>query len=105
MPNTPTVVGIIPGDIMLCYNGTVPSQGATFMGTLGFNPYTYFTVNLNASKGAVGNILWMKNYDPPANNVTVLEAGIDPVNRVFVEDIRETQTYVGYSMDTGAKLW
>jgi outer membrane protein assembly factor BamB len=105
MPNTPTVVGIIPGDIMLCYNGTLPSQGATFMGTLGFSPYTYFTVNLNASKGTIGNILWMKNYDPPANNVTVLEAGIDPVNRVFVEDLRETQTYVGYSIDTGAKLW
>ena len=105
MPNTPTVVGMIPGDIMLCYNGTVPSQGATFMGTLGFSPYTYFTVNLNASKGAIGSILWMKNYDPPANNVTVLEAGIDPVNRVFVEDLRETQTYVGYSIDSGAKLW
>ena len=89
--------------MMLCYNGTLPSQGATFMGTLGFSPYTYFAVSLKPE--TLGQILWMKNYDPPANNVTVLEAGIDPVNRVFVEDLRETQTYVGYSMDTGAKLW
>ena len=103
MPNTPTVVGIIPNDMMLFYNGTLPSQGATFMGSLSFTPYTYFAVSLKPE--TLGQILWMKNYDPPANNITVIEAGIDPVNRVFVEDLRETQTFVGYSMDTGAKLW
>ena len=103
MPNSPTVVGIIPNDMMLCYNGTLPSQGATFMGSLSFVPYTYFAVSLKPE--TLGQILWMKNYDPPANNITVLEEGIDPINRVFVEDLRETQTLVGYSMDTGAKLW
>ena len=102
---SPTVVGAIPGDIMLLYNGTLPSQGATFMGTLGFNPYTYFAINLNASKGTVGSVLWTKTYNPPPNNITVLEAGIDPVNRVFVEDLRETQTFVGYNLDTGDYLW
>lgn len=101
----PTVVGAIPGDIMLCYNGSLPSEGATFMGTLGFTPYTYFAVNLNASRGAVGSVLWWNTLQPPAGNATVLEGGIDPVNRVFVEDLRETQTWVGYSLDTGAKLW
>jgi len=101
----PTVVGAIRGDIMLCYNGSLPSQGSTFMGTLGFNPYTYFAVNLNASKGIVGSVLWWNTLQPPAGNLTVLEAGIDPVNRVFVEDLRETQNFVGYSLDTGAKLW
>ncbi len=103
MPSAPTVIGIIPNDMMLCENGTLPSQGATFMGSLSFVPYTYFAVSLKPE--TLGQILWMKNYDPPANNITVLEAGIDPVNRVFVEDLRETQTFVGYSMDTGAKLW
>jgi hypothetical protein len=105
MTPAPTVVGAIRGDIMLLYNGTLPSQGATFMGTLGFNPYTYFAINLNASKGQVGNVLWTKTYNPPPNNITVLEAGIDPVNRVFVENLRETQTFVGYSLDDGTKLW
>jgi hypothetical protein len=100
---TPTVIGIIPNDMMLCQNGTLPSQGATFMGSLSFVPYTYFAVSLKPA--TLGQILWMKNYDPPANNITVLLAGFDPVNRVFVEDLRETQTFVGYSMDTGAKLW
>jgi hypothetical protein len=101
----PTVVGAIRGDIMLIYNGTLPSQGATFMGTLGFLPYTYFAINLNASRGTIGSVLWSKNYNPPAGNLTVLEAGIDPVNRVFVEDLRETQTYVGYDLDTGNYKW
>jgi len=100
-----TVVGAIPGDIMLLYNGTLPSQGATFMGTLGFNPYQYFAINLNASKGTVGSLLWSNTLQPPAGNITVLEAGIDPVNRVFVEDLRETQTFVGYNLDTGAYMW
>ena len=100
-----TVVGAIPGDIMLLYNGTLPSQGATFMGTLGFNQYTYFAINLNSSKGDIGKLLWSSNVQPPAGNLTVLEAGIDPVNRVFVEDLRETQTFVGYNLDSGAYLW
>ncbi|MBT0159933.1 PQQ-binding-like beta-propeller repeat protein [Candidatus Bathyarchaeota archaeon A05DMB-2] len=105
MTSAPTIVGAIPGDIMLLYNGSLPSQGATFMGTLGFNPYTYFAINLNASKGQIGSILWMKTYNPPPGNLTVLEAGIDPVNRVFVENLRETQNFVGYDLDTGDKLW
>ncbi len=100
---SPTVIGIIPNDMMLLQNGTLPSQGATFMGSLSFVPYTYFAVSLKPE--TLGQILWMKNYDPPANNITVLEEGIDSVNRVFVEDLRETQTLIGYSLDTGAKLW
>jgi hypothetical protein len=103
MPTAPTIVGVIDDDIMICQNGTLPSQGATFMGSLSFAPYTYFAVSLKPESR--GQILWMKNYDPPAGNITVLLAGIDPVNRVFVEDLRETQTFVGYSMDNGAKVW
>ena len=100
-----TVVGAILGDIMVLYNGTLPSQGATFMGTLGFNPYTYFAINLNASKGKIGDLLWSTTLQPPPGNITVLEQGIDPVNRVFVENLRETQTWVGYDLDSGKYLW
>jgi hypothetical protein len=106
MPSAPTVLYTIRGDMMLCMNGSFPSNAPSmFMGTLGFNPYTYFAVNLNASKGAIGSILWMKTYDPPAGNKTVLFAGVDPINRVFVENYREDVNFVGYSLDTGAKLW
>jgi len=103
MPNAPTIVGVIDDDIMILQNGTLPSQGATFMGQLSFAPYTYTAVSLKPE--SLGQVLWMKNYDAPAGNITVLLAGIDPVNRVFVENLRETQTFVGYSMDSGAKVW
>jgi hypothetical protein len=104
--STPTVLYTIYGDMMLCMNGSFPSNAPSmFMGTYGFNPYTYFAVNLNASKGAIGNILWMKTYDPPEGNKTVLFAGVDPINRVFVENHREDVNFVGYNLDTGAKMW
>lgn len=101
--NPVTIVQCIYNDTMLCYNGTLPGQGATFMGSNSWTPYTYFAVSLKP--GTYGNITWMQTYQPPAGNLTVLEAGVDRVNRVFTENLRETNNFVGYSLDTGAKLW
>jgi hypothetical protein len=100
-----TVIQTIFNDIMLVRNGSLPSSGSPFMGTFGYNPYTYFAVNLNPDNGPLGSILWRKNYDPAPDNVTVLEVGVDPVNRVFVENWRETIQFVGYDLDTGNKIW
>ena len=101
-----TVVGAIQGNVLLAYSGNLPSLGADFMGTQSDTPYTYFTLNIDQSTpSSLGTVIWHQTETPPPNNVTVLEAGIDPVNRVFVENWRETQQYVGYSLDTGAKLW
>jgi outer membrane protein assembly factor BamB len=102
--NPVTVVGAFCNDILICRNGSLPSVGTSFYAT-SWTPYTYFAVNLNASKGQIGSILWMKTYDPPAGNVTVLNSGIDPVARVFYETYKEKMQYIAYSMDTGAKLW
>jgi hypothetical protein len=100
-----TTVGALFNDMILCYNGTLPSQGGGFLGTASSAPYTYFAINLNASKGAIGKMLWSKTYNPPASNASVLEGGLDPVNRVFIEEYRETAQFVGYSLDTGQYLW
>jgi outer membrane protein assembly factor BamB len=107
MKSAPTVVQALYNDMVICYNGSLPSSGSVFMGTLGFNPYTYFAINLNPDRAGydVGDLLWMKTFNAPANNVTVLEAGVDPVNRVFVENYRETNQFVGYSLDNGSLLW
>jgi outer membrane protein assembly factor BamB len=106
MPSAPTIVYSIYNDMMLLQNGSLPSNAPSmFMGTLGFNPYSYIAINLNASKGAIGSILWTKTFDPPAGNLTVLLAGVDPVNRVFVENLRETVQFKGYSLDNGNLLW
>ena len=100
-----TVVKAYYNDLMLLYTGSLPSSGSPFMGTYGYQPYTYYAINLNATHGAVGSILWTKTVQPAPNNVTVLEAGVDPVNRVFVENWRETIQFVGYSLDTGDQIW
>jgi hypothetical protein len=99
-------VGAIVNNVFLAESGNLPSLGADFMGPQSDTPYTYFTLNIDqATPTSLGTVIWHQTETPPAGNITVLEAGIDPVNRVFVEDYRETQQYVGYSLDTGARLW
>jgi hypothetical protein len=90
---------------MLCMNGSLPvGFDRTYSGYPQL-PYTLFTVNLNASVGAIGSILWMKTYQPPAGNLTVLEDGVDFQTRVFVLSYEETLQWVGYSLTTGDQLW
>ena len=107
MTTAPTVVAAYGGDIMLCYNGTLPGgdSPSTFGRPISDDPYTYFAVNLNASKGAVGSVLWQKTYDAPAGGVTVFISGADPKAGVFVESHKETCKWVGYNLRTGDKMW
>ena len=101
----PSVVAADFNNAMLCRNGSLPS-GLSSTGTGSAQaPYTLFLVNLNASKGIVGSILWMRNYDPPAGNITVSIHGVDWQTRTFVEGYRETRNKVGFSLDTGAQIW
>ena len=104
MPSNPTQVAAWYGDIMLCYNGTFPNSGFRTSAVIQ-NPYTYFAVNLNASKGAVGSILWMKTYTPAIANITTLFGGSDPVLGIFVEKMKETNQWVAYNLRTGDRMW
>lgn len=94
------------GNVLLAYSGNLPSTGAIFMGAQSDTPYTYFTLNINENTpSSIGSVVWHNTLQPPPDNITVLEAGVDPVNGVFVENYRETSQYVGYSLATGDKLW
>ena len=87
-------------DILLCRNGSYPALGDTGA------PYTYFAVNLNASKGPIGQILWTKTIDRPAGNITSISyAGADAQAGYFCESYRQTQQFVGFNLRTGEKLW
>ena len=79
MTSAPTVVAAYYGDIMLCYNGTLPSNEHNAC-TVSNAPYTYFAVNLNASKGAVGSMLWMEHISPASRQLHCRTGGVDPVN-------------------------
>jgi hypothetical protein len=107
MTSNPTVVAAWYDDMMLCYNGSLPNSGFTGFGgnPVRQDPYTYFAVNLNASKGAVGSMLWMKTYTPAIANITVIPGGSDPVLGIFVEKMKETNQWVAYNLRTGDKMW
>jgi hypothetical protein len=103
MTSSMTVIAAWYNDLMLCYEGYLPSIGG--FGGNHWDPYTYFAVNLNSSKGAIGSILWRSPLNPPAGNISVVQGGVDPVGRVFLEAYKETMQWVAYSMDSGKKLW
>ena len=103
--NPVSIVAANFGDAMLCRNGSLPTgYKGTSVGQPQL-PYTMFLVNLNASKGAVGSILWMKNYDPPAGNITMAFSAVDWQTRVFTFNYEESLNWVGYDLNNGEKLW
>jgi hypothetical protein len=96
----------VQGCELLAYSGNLPSTGAIFMGAQSDTPYTYFALSIDqGTPASLGQVIWHNTLQPPANNITVLEAGVDTVNGVFVENYRETSQYVGYSLATGLKVW
>jgi hypothetical protein len=105
--NTPVaIVSAKYGDGILCYNGTLPANGENMLfGWESQAPYTYFFVNLNASKGTIGQVLWWKTLQPPANNYTVVSGGVDWETRVFLQSYKENVQWVAYNLASGEHLW
>ncbi len=95
----PSIVAAWYNDILLCRNGSYPALGDSGA------PYTYFAVNLNASRGAIGQVLWRNTVDRPDDITTISYAGGDAEAGYFCESYRQTQQFVGFDLRTGAKLW
>ena len=94
------------GDGILCYNGTLPSNGENqLFSFISWFPYTYFFVNLNASRGAVGSVLWWNTLNPPANNYTVVQGGVDWNTRIFLQSYKEATKWAAYDLDSGKQIW
>jgi outer membrane protein assembly factor BamB len=93
------------GDEMLCLVGSLPTGYKGMNPGAPNGPYTLVDVNLNASRGAIGRILWQKTYDPPAGNLSMAFTAVDWQTRVFVFNYEETLNWVGYSLDNGNYLW
>jgi hypothetical protein len=103
--NPVTVVASDPGDLMLCRNGSLPTGFSNDLTGYPQLPYTIFAVNLNASVGAIGSILWTQNYNPPTGNLTILQGPVDWQTRTFVMAYEETNQWIGYSLSTGKQIW
>lgn len=100
----PTIVGIIHDDLIL---GRSSNVALTSLPRETPDPWTMWAINLNPNRAPVGSLLWIKNYPAPANNITRMLAWqpIDPVHRTFTMTDFETGQRLGYSLDTGERLW
>ncbi|MGD6851820.1 MAG: PQQ-binding-like beta-propeller repeat protein [Candidatus Bathyarchaeia archaeon] len=106
MTTTPIVIAANYNDGILCYNGSLPSNGENMIfPTYSQSPYTYFWINLNPDKGAIGAVTWMKTQDPPLSDITVVTGGVDFENRVYLESCKESIQWIAYDLDSGNKLW
>ena len=105
--NTPImVIGANYGDGMLCINGTPPSNGENdIYSYVSSAPYTFFFINLNASRGAIGSVLWWSTLQPPPDNYTVVPGNVDWNTRMFFLSYKENVQWLGYSLTTGKYVW
>jgi outer membrane protein assembly factor BamB len=100
--SNPSIVGIIPGDLILGRSSSV-QLSSNWRQTP--DPYTMWAISDRPESR--GQLLWIEDYPAPPNNLTrmVAHQPIDTVNRVFLMSDRETDKRYGYSLDTGQLMW
>jgi len=101
--SNPSIVGIIPGDLILGR-----SSGITLTSQARDNnpdPWTMWAISDRPETR--GQLLWIRDYPAPANNITRMLANqpIDPINRVWTMTDFQTGQRTGYSLDNGDLLW
>jgi hypothetical protein len=97
--STPSIFRAIQDDVMV---GTSSALGG-LAGTSTPDPYTIWAISLKPQSR--GQLMWIKNYPAPPNNLTRSIAQVDPVSRVIVINEKETLCYYGLSLDSGEQLW
>jgi hypothetical protein len=88
-----------PSQFVSIYNNMlICCSSPIFQGALTAYPYTYFAINLDTSKGAIGTLLWKNTLDQPSDNITVCPWSADPTANdgagVFVEYHKEKLIFV-----------
>ena len=98
----PTIVGIIPGDVILGRSSDVALASNWHPMA---DPWTLWAISDKPETR--GQLLWKETYPAPAGNQTVMfgHLPMDPVNRVFLMTDRETGQRRGYSLDDGTLKW
>ena len=98
----PTILSVIPGDIIVGTSSSLAWLGGVIIKTP--NPIVVWAIS-DRDDGTRGQLLWRKELPAPANFITPYWGPVDPVSRVWTLNYIETFEWVGYSVDTGEKLW
>jgi outer membrane protein assembly factor BamB len=102
--STPSIVTVLPGDMILGQCSGFSAGGATTVSNPATpDPYTFWAISDKLQSR--GQLRWIRNYTAPQGNVTIKLASADPVNRVWTLNEYDTMQYRGYSLDTGELLW
>ena len=102
----PQILYIVPGNLILGQSSglqTIPGTSAGLFGTP--DPYVIWAINLNATRAAIGHVMFLTQYPAPAGNKTIQVGPIDSENNVYMIYFRETMQWSGYSALTGQLLW
>jgi len=105
-----TVVAAYYNDVMIFRYGTYPTltgqmQNVSGVVSLATTSWTYFAVNIDPESNRFGDVVWTSSSFSSPQDKTITFSGSDPVAEVFMEGIKETTQFVGYSMRTGKQLW
>jgi len=105
-PTPFTVLNALYNNIMICRNGSYPSLTGQVNadGSLVKANYTYFAVDIKPGSSTFGQALWWNTIIVPMDR-TITYGGLDPTVGVFVEGIKETRNFIGYSMTNGSKVF
>ena len=100
--SSPSIVGIIPGDIIL---GRSSNVALTSTPNPNSNPWTMWAISDKPESR--GQLLWRKDYAAPAGNTTrMLDwQPIDPVTRAWVMTDFSTNQRSAYNLDDGNLRW
>ena len=97
---------VFPGDLIFGQSSGLlqtPGTGVNVQGTP--DPYTLWAINLNASRGNIGQVMWLKNFPAPAGNITVTIGVADADTNVVTLYYKETMQWTGVDMLTGNVIW
>jgi hypothetical protein len=102
----PSILYVFPGNLIFGQSSglqTIPGTSAGIFGTP--DPFTLWAINLNETRGPIGQVLFQKQYPAPEGNKTIQVGPADGETNVFTLYYRETIQWLGFDMLTGNQLW
>jgi hypothetical protein len=99
--SNPSIIIAYPGDLILGTSSSWPSLGGYLIEM--DDPWTMWAISDKPETR--GQLLWIKNYTAPTNDITLSLGPVDQEKRVFTVSETQTMQWLGYSLDTGELLW